>query len=190
MAQYSIECEQFLGISHSGSVTVDGESTVDLTDEEVDVLVSLIREKSTTDVDELGIEESHPDLYEKLRQAYYQMAYDAEESHWLWEGYENGYFEYDTDELMEYCKQNCGFEFEYDKDDYLDEDGELDEDSLADAESEAFTDWLDDYIYGLDDEEARNFMYNHMNADLDLDGVDYKVEIPAAIIEKAKTVGE
>ena len=32
MAEYKIECEQFLGISHSGGVYTNGESTVELTD--------------------------------------------------------------------------------------------------------------------------------------------------------------
>ena len=32
----------------------------------------------------------------------------------------------------------------------------------------------------------RNFFYNHMNADLDMDNVAYTVQIPEAIIAKAK----
>jgi hypothetical protein len=59
MAEYKIECEQFLGFSHSGSVTTSGESTIELSDEEVATLVQLIREKGTTDVGELGLETSH-----------------------------------------------------------------------------------------------------------------------------------
>ena len=34
MALYSIESEQCLGISHSGAVTVNGESAVELSDDE------------------------------------------------------------------------------------------------------------------------------------------------------------
>ncbi len=48
MAEYKIECEQFLGFSHSGSVYTSGESTVELSDEEVATLVQLMREKNTT----------------------------------------------------------------------------------------------------------------------------------------------
>ena len=91
MALYSIESEQCLGMAHfGGAVTVNGESAVELSDEEVDILVQLIKEKDTTDVDELDIATSHPSLYEKLDNAYREMAYDAEELHWLWEGYNNG----------------------------------------------------------------------------------------------------
>lgn len=174
MAKYSIESELFLGMSHSGAVTTCGENSVELSDEEVNILIDLIRVKKSTDVDELNIEESHPDLYEKLREAYYNLAYDAEETHWLWEGYKNGYFEYDKKELMNYCKSNCGFSFEYSKDDY------------TDAVLDAFKKWLDDYLNGLSDKEVKDFFYNHMNAGLELDDIEYSVEIPEAIIRKAK----
>ena len=50
---------------------------------------------------------------------------------WLWEGYYNGYFDYDTKEVMEYCKKELGFEYEDEvpedaDDDYYDEDAEYD----------------------------------------------------------------
>ena len=195
MALYSIESEQCLGMSHHGAVTVNGESAVELSDEEVDILVKLIKEKGTTDVEDLDLENLYPDIYEKLDDAYRNMAYDAEEMHWLWEGYNNGYYEYDTVELMNYCERELGFKFEYDeKDYYLDdpedlEEGEepdIDEDQIEEDKSDAFSEWLDDYVSGLDDDEAREFFYNHMDADLNMDDVEYTVEIPQAIINKAK----
>ena len=195
MALYSIESEQCLGMAHfGGAVTVNGESAVELSDEEVNILVQLIKEKGTTDVEELDIAASHPALYEKLDKAYREMAYDAEELHWLWEGYNNGYFEYDDEKLMNYCERELGFKFEYDeKDYYLDdsedlEDGEepdIDEDRIEEDKYEAFSDWLNDYVNELPDKEAKSFFYEHMNADLDMDNVEYSVEIPAAIIKKA-----
>lgn len=195
MALYSIESEQCLGMSHHGAVTVNGESAVELSDEEVDILVKLIKEKGTTDVEELDLENLYPDIYEKLDDAYRDMAYNAEELHWLWEGYNNGYFEYDSEELMNYCERELGFKFEYDeKDYYLDdpedlEEGEepdIDEDQIEEDKSDAFSEWLDDYVSGLDDDEARDFFYEHMDADLNMDDVEYTVEIPQAIINKAK----
>ena len=194
MALYSIESEQCLGMSHSGAVTVNGESAVELSDEEVDILVKLIKEKDSTDVKELDLETLHPDIYEKLREAYYNMAYDAEEIHWLWEGYYNGCFEYDDDELMAYCEKELGFSFEFKPEEYFDEDDleyykedpESYEDEIYELKSEAFSEWLSDYVSGLSDDEARDFFYNHMDADLYLDDVDYTVEIPQAIIAKAK----
>ena len=195
MALYSIESEQCLGMSHHGAVTVNGESAVELSDEEVGILVKLIQEKNSTDVGDLDLETLHPDIYKKLDEAYSDMAYRAEEIHWLWEGYNNGYFEYDSEKLMDYCEKELGFEFEYDvKDYYLDdpedleegEEPEIDEDMLEEDKSDAFSEWLDDYVSGLDDDEARDFFYNHMDADLNMDGVEYTVGIPEAIIAKAK----
>lgn len=188
MAKYTIECEQFLGMSHSGAVTVNGEGTVELSDEEVTTLVELIRQKGTSDVEELDLESSHPDLYAKLDKAYHDLAQHAETMHWLWEGYENGYYEYDEDELMDYCERELDFTFEYDEDDNLDDDAELDDDDDEQyyAKLRAFRSWLDDYLHSLSDDDAASFMEEHMDADINMDYVDYTVSIPKAIIQKAK----
>lgn len=186
MAEYKIECEQFLGFSHSGSVTTSGESTIELSDEEVATLVQLIREKGTTDVGELGLETSHPELYAKLDEAYHDMARHAEYMHWLWEGFDNGYYEYDEEELMGYCERECGFNFEFIEEDYLDENGEIDEESKEYAKSAAFHDWLDDYVRSLSDDDAAEFMRDHMDAEVDVDEVEYTVNVPEDIIKKAK----
>lgn len=186
MALYNIDNELFLGYSHSGAVIEEANSTVELTDEEVEKLINLIREKGTSKVKELGLEEIYPDLYEKLHEAYHDMAYEAAELHWLWHGYESGYFEYDMEELKEYCKAKCDFQFEYKESDYLDKDGNFDDDCFEDDENDAFVDWLDDYLQGLDSKSLKAFFYNQMHADLDLEDVGYNVEIPAAIIEKAR----
>ena len=194
MSEFSIECKQSLGMSHCGEVIAEGDSTVELTDEEVKVLVDLIREKNTTDVDELELEERHPKLYEKLDDAYHDMAYRAEETHWLWEGYESGYFEYNEYELMDYCENNLGFTFEFKPEEYLDEyeledyheNPESFEDQINDIKSEVFNKWLDKYVHSLSDDEACRFFYDHMNPELDMGSVDYEVGIPAAIIEMAK----
>ena len=186
MAKYNIECEQCLGISHDGAVYTDGKGTVELSDEEVATLVELIRQKGTTDVGELDLETTHPELYAKLDNAYHDMAQHAETMHWLWEGYENGYYEYDEDELIDYCEQELDFTFEYDEDDYLDdEDDELDEDEMK---LRSFRSWLDDYLHSLSDEEALSFMNEHMDACIEDEEVsEYTVSIPEEIIQKANT---
>lgn len=194
MALYSIESEQFLGMSHTGEVTVNGESAVELSDEEVDILVKLIKENNSTDVEELDLENLHPDIYSKLDEAYHDMAYNAEEIHWLREGYDNHYFEYDEDKLMDYCEKNLGFSFEFKPEEYFDEDELEDykespdsyEDEIYEEKNRVFSEWLDDYVESLSDDEARSFFYDHMDADLDMDNVDYTVEIPVAIIKKAE----
>jgi hypothetical protein len=194
MALYSIESEQCLGMSHSGAVTVNGESAVELSDEEVDILVKLIKENDTVDVEELNLKNLYPAIYDKLDEAYHDMAYDAEEMHWLWEGYYGGYFEYDTYELMDYCERECGFSFEFKPEEYFDEDDleyykedpESYEDEIDQVKEEAFSEWLNDYVESLTDDEARDFFYDHMHAGLDMDDVEYTVEIPQAIINKAQ----
>ncbi len=186
MAEYKIECEQFLGFSHSGSIYTSGESTIELSDEEVATLVQLMREKNTTSVEKLDLETSHPELYKKLDEAYHEMARHAEYMHWLWEGYNNGYYEYDEEELMDYCERECGFSFEYDEEDYLDDKGEFDEEEMGYAKSDAFRSWLDDYVTGLSDDEVATFFNEHMDAQIDVEDVEYKVAIPDEIIQMAK----
>ena len=187
MATFTIECEQSLGYSHfGGDVTTHGESTVELTDEEVKTLVDLIREKNTTDVDKLELMEKHPDLYRKLDDAYRSMARRTEELYWLWDGYDNGYYEYDTEDLMDYCERECGYEY-HPSDNVItdEEDEDYDEEALEEDKIETFSDWLYDYLSGLSDVDAIDFFYNHMDAEVDLDDVEYKVCIPADIIKMA-----
>ena len=181
---YSIETDVCLGMSHCGSVNAEGSGYVDLSDEEVKILVDLIREKGTTDVEEMGLEELHPEIFEKLDDAYREVASDAEELHWLWESYESGYCEYDFDEVKEHCKDHCGFKFEYDAEKYLTYD-ELDEEAIEEDENEAFEEWLGDYLRGLPDAEAISFFYDHLGGEVELEEVDYEVGIPAAIIKLA-----
>lgn len=185
MALFKIVNESFLGASHCGDVTAEGAGTVELNDQEVETLVRLIREKKTTDVKEMNLPDLYPDLHEKLSDAYYQIAFAAVELHWLWHGYESGYFEYDKEELMNYCKEKCGFTFEYEESDYQDDEGDFDDDAFNEAESKAFNKWIDDYVYSLSDNEVRNFFFDHMNADLEMQDVDYKVEIPEEIVQLA-----
>ena len=186
MAKYTIECEQFLGFSHCGPITTTRRGTIELTDEEVATLVQLIREKNTTDVGKLGLKDTHPDLYGKLDDAYGNLACYAEYMHWLWDGYENGYYEYDETELMHYCESKCGFSFEYDEKDYLDAKGEVNQEVLACDKSEAFCEWLDGYVRSLSDDDAADFFSEHMDADIDVCDVEYSVDIPDEIVQMAK----
>ena len=188
MAEYNIDCTSFLGMSHCGSVTADGEGTVELTDEEVASLIEIIKEKGCSDVEELGLEEVLPEIYEKLDDAYYRIAYEAEELHWLWYGYHEGLYEYDTDELLSYCESECGFVFDGAEEDFMDEDGDFDEEAYEEAKMEAFLDdWLIPYIESLDTPGQIDFLQNQMNASVEMDGseVSYEVCIPEGIIELA-----
>ena len=185
MRKFDIECELSLGWSHSGMVTAKGKSYVELTDEEVDVLVNLIREKGTTDVEKLDLREKHPTLYDKLDEAYYKMTYKAEELHWLIEGIR--YFEYDEEKVIKYCEENCGYEFvpEIPGNTSLHFDDILFKAIKENKhfKSQDFSKWLPNYLRSINSEEACDFMYSHLNASVDMDDdVNYVVEIPQAII--------
>ena len=192
MAQYNIWTECFLGMSHCGSVTADGSGMVDLTDKEVEKLVEMIRQCDSDDLEVLNLKDTCPEIYEKLEQAHRDAAYQAEYMHWLREGYDGGYYGYDQEELMSYCEEECGFSFDEDPDDFTDEDGEFDEEAYEESKYEAFVEWLDDYIYSLDDEEFVDFLVNHMNAEVDMSSwsEDYTVSLPPAIIEMAAEAEE
>ena len=192
MAQYNIWTECFLGMSHCGSVTADGSGMVDLTDEEVAKLVEMIRQCDSDDLEVLNLKDTCPEIYEKLEQAHRDAAYQAEYMHWLKEGYDGGYYEYDQEELMSYCEEECGFCFEEEPEDFMDEDGDFDEEAYEESKYDAFAEWLDDYIYSLDDDELIDFLVNHMNADVDMSSwsEDYTVSLPPAIIEMAAEADE
>ena len=192
MAQYNIWTECFLGMSHCGSVTADGSGTVDLTDEEVAKLVEMIRQCDSDDLEVLNLKDTCPEIYEKLEQAHRDAAYQAEYMHWLKEGYDEGYYGYDQEELMSYCEEECGFCFEEEPEDFMDEDGDFDEEAYEESKYDAFVEWLDDYIYSLDDEKFVDFLVNHMNAEVDMSSwsEDYTVSLPPAIIEMAAEADE
>ena len=180
-------------MSHSGAVTFNGESAVELSDDEVDILVKLIKEKGTTDVKELDLENLHPVIYKKLDEAYYKMTFRGEEIHKLTEVFFSGRLVFDFYNLMDSCEKNLGFDLFLNPEDFFNEEDlayykenpEEYNEIIDEAKSEAFFDWLIDYVYDLTDDEARDFFYNHMDADLDMCSLQYAVKIPQAIINKA-----
>lgn len=187
MANFDFCCTSYLGFSHCGEVTAEGYGSVELTDKEVELLVRLIREKDTSDVNGLNLKEVYPEIYDKLDEAFAEAVWDATLDHWYTEGYHEGVYEYDIDGLMDYCTDNHDFEFKYKVKDYIDEDGELDEDRLYDDKYDAFTDWLDDFIVGMNANERIAFLQEHMNAEVELsyEELDYEVGIPEGIIRMA-----
>lgn len=168
MAEFNFCCTSYLGFSHCGEVTADGYGTVELSDDEVSALVSLMREKGSTDVKELNLEEVLPEIYEKLDEAFKEAAWNATLDHWYVTGYEEGVYEYDIDAVMDHCADNCGFVFEYDEDRH-----------------DAFEEWFDSYLYDMLPQERIAFLQEHMNAEVELseDELVYEVEIPDGVIQ-------
>ena len=184
MGKYTIthECEWR---PHSGSVGSTGCAAIELSDEEVKKIVDLIRATGTNDVEEMGLAEVHPDIFEKLDDAQRELAYNVEYSYWVYDGYENRYYECDMYEVMEYCIENHGFSFVYDESEYTDEDGSVVEDAVEEARLEAFEEWLDDFIYGLENDAAVDFIVNHLNLEIETSDLpeSYEVAIPEEILE-------
>lgn len=180
--KYNISVVYSLGFSHCGEEGAIGDGYVDLTEEETNTLVALVNEKQTYDVEELNIENTHPDLYKKLEKAYYNMKFKM----WCEIGLSEGNIvPSENEKLMEWCKANCGFAYDPNKrteaeDDYYEE--ELTEE---DKEAFQFNEWLPDYIDTLDNDQAFEFYRDHLSAFVDLSLSDVKVRIPADILYMA-----
>ncbi len=174
---------------------------VELTDEEVQQLVDLIRENDgETDVEELELEEEYPEIYRKLDDAYRAVACEAAYRAELVESCRNGDL-YIPDNLIESLEAEQLFKFEVDPEDYSDKDGNLDpdyfdadgnmiEEAFKDLKREAFQEWLSDYTAELDDDELYDFIEHYYDLDLiDLGPIHpdyYIIEIPEKIVEMAK----
>lgn len=187
MATYEIEVDICLGFSHCGGVYNSGYGEVELSDEEVDELMALMKEKDTSDVDEMDLEENLPEIYKKLDAAYCDAAYDAEEEHWLEEGYYHlECHNYEDRVMIDYIKEKGEWEFEYDEEEFKDENGELDEEALFDAECDYLhEEGLDNYLSTLHGDERKDFLRNQVGIDVDPQGCDYEIEIPSEIVAKA-----
>ena len=165
-----------------------GFGEVELTGEEVQQLVNLIKENGgQTDVEALGLEEKYPDIYEKLDDAFRDAAYHAEYCHWVIEGYENGWCDADTDGIIAKCEEDYGFKFnpEESKDEDSD-DEEMDEDYYGNAKLKAFYEWLEEYRRTLDEDEEVAFLADAFCLSPEIDAVDYEVELPLDIVEMAQ----
>lgn len=165
MAEFDFCVTVPLGFSHCGEETAYGDGTVELTLDEVDALIALMREKGSEDVKDLNLQEALPEIYEKLDRAYRDAAWLAVADHWYTTGYYDNVYEYDVEQLMDYCAEHHGFEAEYDEEDIFEE-------------------WLDDFIGTMNPKERMAFLQEHLNAEVDLSDMDldYELEIPDGIL--------
>lgn len=197
MPTFNIYNEHSLGFTHYGEVRVEGQGTVELTDEEVQKLVDLICENNgCTDIKELKLEERYPDIYETLREAHHDVAYRAEYNHWVIEGYENGYYEIDDEDPIEKCEREYGFQYTFDLEKYVEEHGydpeevksieDIDEYELEDDKLNAFDNWVEEYRKTLNEDEDADFLAYVFEINVEVDNVDYEVEIPNEIVRMAE----
>lgn len=189
MPKFDIDVEICLGFSHCGGEYNDGYGEVELTDDEVDQLVKLMKEKDSSDIEEIDLKEALPEIYKKLDEAYSALAYKAEEEHWLEEGYyHDECHNYENADMIAYLKEKDAWNFEYDEEEFKDENGKLDEEALYDEECYYLhQEALDDYLAGLHGEERYDFLRNKVGIDVDMSFAvaEYEISIPAEIISLA-----
>ena len=189
--KYPIECEQFYGMSHSGGVFRNAQGEVELSDDEANQLVQLMRYLNTSDVEELELETTLPEIYTKLYDACDAMCDEAAfneawlDAYWnAWSGADGGNtVEYDIDQMMYYCEDHCGFSY----------DGEETDEDYYEKKAEAFEKWLDHYLHTAPDADVLTFFEQNMELLIDdcdfvdPSAVEYNVTvlIPQTIIEMA-----
>lgn len=186
MALYEFKTNVYLGWSHSGEVVTTGEGTINLTDEEVGILVSKMKELGSNDYRKLKLSSNYPNLYNKLRRNYRKVAYETEELYWLINGLEEGYYEYDEIELVKYCIENCGLD-PYELDKYYDESE--DEEERYELVLAKFGPWLTNYVKTLHYKDAIEFFYGIMEVEMEFDESyfcnSYSTILPQKIVEMA-----
>lgn len=183
MKEFAFCFEIFLGYHCCGrGEYVSGEGSVKFEDEQVDRLVTLIRENGgETDIDELGLKAACPDINAALEDAYFEAVGQATYRYWLIKGFEEGY--YDEPEGMMESLEEAGL-FHYEPEPALLE--EADEEILEEEKEEAFYDWLKSYFASMDEDDQVSFIKTWYGDVVDLDGpgdYDYAVEIPQGVID-------
>ena len=109
MAEYEIKFNREDGWSYgNGNIPIES-AFVELSDEEVQTLVDLMKQQNTYDASALGIEKTHPDIFEKLKEACDSIAFDIV----LAEALRDAHY-YDEEDLFleklhKYCKKNFGY---------------------------------------------------------------------------------
>lgn len=169
MAQYEIKFNRPDGWSYAeGECEIPVESAmVELSDGEVQILVELMQEHNSYDVEKLNLKERYPDIYNKLNEACESITENAV----IAEALRDAHYDGDDywDRLYEYCEIYCGYE----------------------ESSDDFNSWLDEYASNLNSKELRN-LYNKANIDLwdevlNFDGIEigeYEVTIPQSVVTK------
>lgn len=195
MKEFIIRTEEFLGCHCNGcGEYAEGEGMVNLTEEQVQQLVDLIKANGgSTDVAAIGLGEKLPEVYAALDEAYREVALQANYAHWILEGFENGWIE-QPEGLMDQLIEEGVFESGLDLDELrsdlgLDEDEEIDEEDLEEARKDEFNTWLYNHTLLMSSEELVQFVEDYFGDaifDWDPSEVEYEVKIPEEVVELSK----
>ena len=183
MKEFGFSVEICLGYHCCGcGEYITGEGVLQLEDEQVNRLVTLIRENNgETDMEALGLEAKCPDVYEALEEAYSDAVGVASYRYWLINGFVCGYYE-EPDNLMPSLEAAGLFHYEPDP---ADLEG-LDEDEIKWAKEDAFHEWLDSYFDSLSEDDQVLFLekyYEDVVTDAGPGCYSYELEIPRGIID-------
>lgn len=152
--------------------TIEGEGQLEISDAEVAQIVALLKKHKGKQDDALEEMQSiMPDVYGRMDKAFRALAMESEERYWLYRGVDERRYEVNVSELLEYCRDNCGFICET-----------TDEISAVDL----FGAWLEKYVRTLPYDDFRDFAFNQLNMGVNLDDVKYEIEIPVEIVIKAQ----
>ena len=167
MAQYEIKFNTQKGWSYDKEEIPIESAFVELSNEEVQILVDLMKQQNTYDVSALGLEQSHPDIFEKLDEACDSIAFDIALAEALREAHYYDEEDLFLEKLQDYCIENC---------DYTEKSGD-------------FRRWLYLRASSMSSKQLID-LYN--NADIDIwddvlnfEGIEqyaYKVTIPQQIV--------
>lgn len=193
MKKYLIETEVDLGMSHCGSVCLEGKAYVELSDDEVSRLIQLMRETGSTDVYDMELETVYPELFEKLNDACYEAAWTPTTLHWLNEGLEMAIGDPEFDEenvglraLMKKAWSEFGFRFRYKAKDYTDSDGRINRNRIESDRLCAFKKFIDKLLEEMDDNEKIDFYLDNFKTSLEGTEIEsYDLIIPQEIIDRA-----
>ena len=180
MATFGIETKVCLGMSHYGGVYVKGTGSIELTDDEVVFIVDLLRNNpGIIDYKDLGLEKTHPELFQKIDKAYRHLAYKTEMLHWVTEGLEQDEWDFDVVEAMEYCEEHCGFNPYY--------SGDI---RCSYLKLKEFYDWFEDHVSDFDYDDLSYLYFDLMDGDMDHDEDEmddaYVRKLPKKLIDLAK----
>ena len=166
MAEYEIKFNRYNGWSQdNGNIPVES-AFVELSDEEVQILVDLMSQEETDDVLELNLEELYPDIFDKLSEACDSIANDIA----LAEAIREAHYYDEEDTFLDKLQDHCEMEYDYDE-------------SLGD-----FRRWLDELIKLWSYDKLMSF-YEDAGVDIweiiSYDGIEpyeYDVTIPQFIV--------
>ena len=109
MAKYEIKFNQENGWSYQEEKIPVEAGYVELSEAEVQILVDLMKQQNTYDVSELSLEESYPDIFEKLDDTCSSIAYDIALAEALREAHYYDEADLFLEKLQDYCIENCDY---------------------------------------------------------------------------------